>query len=94
MNQEQLYREITKELGIDTLPPEEQDKALAEVLDAIVQQAIIITHSTLPEDKKAEFVALIEEGGDAEKLIEMFSGTIEGKAILDKAVQEVVEALQ
>jgi hypothetical protein len=93
MDQE-LQQNILKKLGIESLPENERDETLALMLDAIIKQAVIIAHDTLPDDKKERFVSLVENGGDLAELIEYFSGTVDGKTILEKAVEEVLEETQ
>ncbi len=93
MDQE-LQQYILEKLGIASLPENERDEILALMLDAIIKQAVIITHDTLPEDKKDPFVSIIENGGNIAELIEYFSGTVEGKAILEEAIKQVLDETQ
>ena len=94
MEQEQLQQQILKKLAIESLPLAEQQEVLSLTLDAIIKQAVIIAHDTLPEDKRDVFVDLIENGGDLGEVVEYFLQTVEGKPVLDKAVEDVLLELQ
>ncbi len=90
----ELQQHILTKLGIDSLPENEQEEILALMLDAILKEAVIITHDTLPEDKRTSFVDLVENGGALAQLMEYFSVEVDGKTVLDKAIENVLEETQ
>lgn len=94
MQDQEFITTIATRLHIETLPQEEQQEYLNKVLTLILKQAVIITHDTLEEDKRASFVKIIEdEEGDPKILLEAFSQEHDGKNIIEQATEKVLSEL-
>jgi hypothetical protein len=89
MNEEALVT-IAKDLGIDSLPSEEQGALIEQFGSVALKAATLALLEHIPEDKQEEFASLAE-GTDMEKMQQFLDATVPGhEAITKAAVDEEV----
>lgn len=67
MNIPDIQETLAKELHLDEYTKEEQDTIVNALAGVIMKRALIDLTATLPEDKRDEFLSLVE-GGDSKAL--------------------------
>ena len=89
--QDELTALIAADLGIKDLPPEEQQKLIAQFGEVALKAATLAIIGKLAEDKREEF-AKLAEAGDAGALQEFLNREVPGHEDLAKAA--VAEEVQ
>jgi hypothetical protein len=94
MNQDELTKAIASDLGISDLPAEEQQKIIAEFGAVALKAATAAILEKLADDKKEEFMRLVETGNAA--LVQEFltANVPEHTTIAKAAVEKEVAALK
>lgn len=90
---------LIKELGIDKLPKEQQEKVLMQMGEMIQQRIVIRLFEEMSEEKKQEFETFSEENEkDPAKLVKFLEDNVENsgefvKEEIGKAKKEIMDTI-
>ncbi len=90
ITKEELRQIILKDLKIDSLPIEVQDKILEKLGGNIIKRITLAVLKNLPEEARPEFEKL-SEAGDEIKMQEFFRNTIPNfEELTQKTIKETI----
>ncbi len=91
ITKEELRQIILKDLKIDSLSMEVQDKILEKLGGNIIKRITLAVLKNLPEEARPEFEK-INESGDEIKMQEFFKNTIPNfEELMHKTIKETIE---
>ena len=91
MTQEELNKIIAKDLAIEHLPVDTQNKIFEKLGENIMKRVALVVMEKLPEDARAEFDA-VSASGDETKVQEFLTSKIPNLgALIQESIQSTID---